>query len=298
MSSKTSKEFKIGTAGLVAIAVLYLGINFLKGINTLSKGKVYYVEFANAKELAKSSPVYADGYQVGIVRSIDYNYTNPGHVVVGVDVDADLRIPKGSSAELVSAMLGGCTMNLLLANNPRERVEEGDTIQGNNDKGLMAKAGEMLPQMESIVAHVDSLVLAMNMLVCNPDLPVILNNAALLTASLNRSTEQLNKLMQNDLPTVMKTYNQVGENAIAMTDKLNALQLERTVEELNSTLASLNATVARLNESDNSLGLLLNDTSLYQNLNATVRSADNLLIDLKEHPKRYVHFSLFGKKDK
>lgn len=298
MSNKTSKEFKIGVAGLVAIAVLYLGINFLKGINTLSQGKVYYIEFANAKELANSSPVYADGYQVGIVRSIDYNYNEPGHVVVAVDVDSKLRIPKGSSAELVSAVLGGCTMNLLLATNPRESYAEGDTIMGDNGKGLMAKAGDMIPQMESVVAHVDSLVVAMNTLVNNPALPTILEGAAQLTENLNHSTQQLNHLMQHDLPTVIETYNQVGENAVKMTEKVNALELEKTLAELNSTLASLNETMAKLNTDDNSLGLLLNDTALYSNINSTIRSADDLLIDLKERPKRYVHFSVFGKKDK
>ena len=298
MNKNLSKEFKVGIAGILAVAVLYFGINFLKGINSFSKGSVYYIEFADAKELAVSSPVYADGYQVGIVRSIGYDYHNPGHVVVGVDVEADLRIPLGSSAELVSAVLGGCTMKLLLANNPRERVAAGDTIQGSNDKGLMSKAGEMLPQVESVVAHVDSLVLAINSLVANPNLPVIISNVNTLTENLNRSTTRLEQLLAKDLPTVLATYNKVGEGAAALTDSLGALELQRTVAELNSTLANLKTTTEKLNSTDNSMGLLLNDTALYGNLNSTVRSADQLLIDFKEHPKRYIHFSVFGKKDK
>jgi phospholipid/cholesterol/gamma-HCH transport system substrate-binding protein len=116
---KISKEFKIGLAGIAALFILIYGINFLKGINMFKPASYFYVKFADVNGLAKSSPVYADGVRVGIVRSISYDYSQSGNVIVEVEVDNDLRIPMGSSAELVSELMGGVRMNLLLANSLR-----------------------------------------------------------------------------------------------------------------------------------------------------------------------------------
>ncbi|MEG1685651.1 MAG: MlaD family protein, partial [Bacteroides sp.] len=132
-----TKEIKIGIAGIVALGMLVYGINFLKGINIFKPSSYYYVGYTNINGLAKSSPVYADGFRVGTVREIYYDYTSPGHVTVEVGMDTDMRIPKGSTAELVTEMLGTVKMNLLLANNPRERYEVGDTIPGVLNNGVM-----------------------------------------------------------------------------------------------------------------------------------------------------------------
>ena len=123
-----TKEVKIACAGIAAVAVLFFGIKFLRGINMFKATNYYYVAYDNIGGLTVSSPVYADGYNIGIVRNIDYDHERPGHVTVEIDVEEGLRIPKGSQAELVTEMLGTVKMNLLLANNPRERVEVGDTI--------------------------------------------------------------------------------------------------------------------------------------------------------------------------
>ena len=105
-----TKEVKIGLAGIAAIAILFFGIKFLRGINMLKATNYYYVEFENVGGLTKSSPVYADGYNIGIVRDITYNYKRPGHVVVQIDVDKEFRMPEGSSSELVTEMLGTIKM--------------------------------------------------------------------------------------------------------------------------------------------------------------------------------------------
>ena len=293
-----TKEVKIGITGVVALALLFIGINFLKGINLFQTNHKYYVVFENAKELAKSSPVYADGYNVGIVSGIHYNYQKPGHVVVEISVENALRIPKGSSAELVSAMLGGCTMNLLLNNNPRERVAPGDTIIGQPNNGLMDKAATLVPKVEQIMGKVDSLLTALNKLASDPNLPVIMANTQLLTQNLNRSTEQLNKLMNNELPGIAKNVNQTTANLAQLTQDLNKLDLQGTFDKVSHTMSNVEELTNKMKRTDNTLGLLLNDTLLYSNLNETVGSANLLLKDLKEKPARYVHFSIFGKKDK
>ena len=293
-----TREVKIGITGVVALALLFIGINFLKGINLFQTDHKYYVVFENAKELAKSSPVYADGYNVGIVSGIHYNYQKPGHVVVEISVENALRIPKGSSAELKSAMLGGCTMNLLLNNNPRERVAPGDTIIGQPNNGLMDKAATLVPKVEQIMEKVDSLLTALNKLASDPNLPIIMANTQLLTHNLNRSTEQLNKLMNNELPEIAKNVNQTTENLAQLTQDLNKLDLQGTFDKVSHTMGNVEELTDKMKRTDNTLGLLLNDTLLYSNLNETVGSANLLLKDLKKKPSRYVHFSIFGKKDK
>ena len=135
-----TKEVRIGIAGIAALCILVYGINYLKGINMFKPSSYFYVKFQNVNGLTKSSPVFADGFRVGIVRDLYYDYTQPGKVVAEIDVDPELRIPKGSTAELAAEMLGGVKMNLLLANNPREKYQIGDTIPGVLNNGMMEKS--------------------------------------------------------------------------------------------------------------------------------------------------------------
>ncbi|MBP3712934.1 MAG: MCE family protein [Bacteroidaceae bacterium] len=290
-------EVKIGIVGVVAIVALFLGINFLKGVNLFNSSKKYYISFSNTKGLAKSSSVYADGFKVGIVSDINYDYRHPGEVVVEISTDNGLRIPKGSSAQLDEAILGGCTLNMLLATNLTESYQPGDTIKGNDVSGLMAKAGDMMPQLQQIVEKVDTLVATLNTLLSNPNLPLIIQNAELVTENLNKSSEQLNTLLRNDIPKLTGTFTKAGENVNTLTDKMNQLDLQATLDNVNQTINSVHTMMEKMQSPKGTLGKLMNDPSVYDNLNHTVQSADSLVTDLKEHPKRYVHFSVFGKKE-
>ena len=290
-------EVKIGITGVVAIVALFLGINFLKGVNLFSSSEKYYIVFSNTKGLTKSSSVYADGYKVGIVSDIDYNFRHPGKVVVEISTDKGLRIPKGSSAQLDEAVLGGCTLNMLLATNLREAYHPGDTIEGSDVNGLMAKVGGMVPQLEEVVAKVDTLVATLNTLLSNPNLPLIIQNAELITENLNKSTNQLNTLLRNDIPQMTGTFTKAGENVATLTDKMNQLDIQATLESVNQTIGSVHNMMEQMQSPNGTLGKLMNDPSVFDNLNHTVQSADSLVSDLKAHPKRYVHFSVFGKKE-
>ena len=291
-------EVKIGLTGVIALVALYLGINFLKGVNLFKSNEVYYITFSNTKGLAKSSAVYADGYKVGIVSDISYDYKHPGEVVVEISAEKGLRIPKGSSAQLDEAILGGCTLNMLLATNLTEAYHPGDTIKGNDVSGLMAKVGGMVPQLEQVVAKVDTLVATLNLLLSNPNLPLIIQNAELVTENLNKSTEQLNILLRNDIPKMTGTFTQAGENVAQLTDKMNQLDLQATLDSVNVTISSVHAMMEQIQNPNGTLGKLMSDPSVYDNLNHAVQSADSLVTDLKANPRRYVHFSVFGRKDK
>ena len=290
------KEVKIGLAGIVALVLLFLGINFLKGVNLFTTNNTYYIRFDNAKGLSKSSTVYADGYNVGIVSSIIYDYDNPGQVLVEISTDRSLRIPKGSTATLDEAMLGGCTLNMKLATNLTEAYHPGDTIQGSDASGLMSKAADIMPQLEQVVAKVDTLVSTLNRIVADPNLPLILNNAGQITENLNKSTIQLNNILGKDIPQLARTFNTAGESVTALTENLNKIDLQQTLDSVNIPIGCVHQMMEQMQSTDGTLGLLMRDPSLYNNLNHTVQSADSLVTDLKAHPKRYVHFSVFGKR--
>lgn len=295
---KLTKEVKIGMAGIVALCVLIYGINYLKGIHLFKPTSYFYVQFQDINGLTKSSPVFADGFRVGIVRALHYDYTRPGNVLAEIEVEPDLRIPKGSTAELVAEMLGGVKMTLLLANNPRERYQVGDTIPGRLNSGMMDQAAKMLPQLEKMMPKLDSILTSLNTLLADPALAATLHNVEDLTASMAGTSRQLQSLMRNDIPQLTAKLNHIGENVEAMTDNLKQIDYAAAMQKVDATLANVRSLTDKLNQPDNTVGLLLNDPALYQNLNATTANAAALLEDLKAHPKRYVHFSLFGKKDK
>lgn len=293
-----TKEVKIGIAGIAALCILVYGINYLKGIHMFKPSSYFYVKFENINGLTKSSPVFADGYRVGIVRELYYNYEKPGNVVAEIDIDPELRIPKGSTAELTADMLGGIKMSLLLANNPRERHEVGDTIPGMLNNGIMGKAADMVPQVEKMLPKLDSILGSLNKLLADPALPATLNNVKDLTASMAVSSRELEKLMKNDIPQLTGKLNTIGDNFALISNNLKEVDYAASMQKVDSTLANVKALTDRLGQKDNTIGLLLNDPTLYNNLSATSANAASLLEDLKAHPKRYVHFSLFGKKDK
>lgn len=157
-----TKEVRIGIAGIVALCVLIYGINWLKGIHMFQPSSYFYAKFENVNGLTKSSPVFADGVRVGIVRDIYYDYAKPGNVIVEVELDTELRIPKGSSAELVSELMGGVRMNILLANNPREKYAVGDTIPGTLNNGMMESAAKLIPKVEEMLPKLDSILISLN----------------------------------------------------------------------------------------------------------------------------------------
>lgn len=293
-----TKEVKIGIAGIVALGILVYGINYLKGVHLFKPTSYYYVQFQDAYGLIESSPVFADGYQIGIVRDIIYDYSRIGNVLAEIDVEPDLRIPKGSHAELTADMLGGLKMSILLANNPRERMEVGDTIPGRINNGLMEKAAEIIPTVEKMMPKLDSILTALNTLVSSPALPATLNNVQEITANLSATSRQLEKMMSNEVPQLVGNLNTLSNNFITISDNLKGIDYAAAMQKVDETLANVTKITDQLGKKDNTIGLLLNDPTFYNNLSATTANAANLLEDLKNHPKRYVHFSLFGRKEK
>lgn len=296
-----TKEIKIAFVAIVGIMVMYFGIQFLKGINLFSHNCPYYVMFDDIQGLGVSTPIYADGYKVGTVEDIDFDYENKGPIKVTIDVDKSLRIPVGSEAEIVKDLMGNVQVDLLLANNPRARLESGDTIPGKLTVGVMSKVSQMMPDIEKMLVKMDSILTNVNALLADPALATSLHNVKTITTDLAVSSKELSLLMADlnkQVPGMMGKANKTLANTERFTSNLADLNVQATLDKVNATLEGAHQFTEKLNNGKGSLGRLMNDTRLYDNLNATIVSADSLIVDLKAHPKRYVHFSLFGKKDK
>ena len=298
---KITKEIKIALVAIVSIVLLFFGMNFLKGMTLFSSGNSYYITFKDISGLSSSSPIFANGYRVGVVKDVSFDYENNGDVVVEFMVDDDLQIPRGSTAEIVSDLMGNVKMNLLLADNPRDFVAKGDTIMGVINAGMLGKAKDMIPVIEKMLPKLDSILANINMLLSDPNIGRTLGNVQKTTENLTVTTQQLNALMANvnkDVPGLMGKASGLLDNANNLTTNLAAVDVASTVAKVDQTLANVQQLTSKLNNNKGTLGLLMNDETLYNNLTNTVLSADSLLNNLREHPKRYVHFSLFGKKDK
>ena len=304
-----NREVKIALTAIVAIVLVYLLINFMKGINVFKSSNTYYVRFDNIAGLAVSNAVYANGYPVGIVRGIQYDYGNHERVVVAIELDKEMHMPRGTKAELVTSLMGGVTMSLMLGPNPTDNLVQGDTISGGLHEGAVEKVEALMPTIMDMLPKLDSIVTNMARLSADPALAQTLRNTAEITNNLRRTSAKLDAMVGRDLPPMMQNLNKTSRNVERLSNNLAAINLQETMNEVNASLvevkqfsANINAMTydlnSKLNSRDNTFGLLLNDRKLYDNLNRTVSSADSLLINVKAHPKRYVHFSIFGKKDK
>ena len=293
-----TKEVKIGIASIIALGVVVYGINYLKGIRMFKPSSYFYFKYEDVNALAKSSPVFADGFRVGIVSDISYDYNQRGNVVVEVELDRDMRIPKGSTGELVTEMMGGVRMNILLADNPRESYSVGDTIPGTLNNGIMAGAAELMPQIEKMLPKLDSILISLNTILSNPDIPATLKSVRNSTANLEAASGQMRKLMNKDIPQLTGKLNTISDNFVVISSNLKEIDYAATFNKIDSTIHNVQLITQKLTSKDNSVGLLLNDPALYNNLNTTSANAASLLEDLKANPKRYVHFSIFGRKQK
>jgi len=296
-----TKEVKIALVATLAIVVLFIGMHFLKGLSLFSSNECYYIRFNDISGLSASSPIYANGYRVGVVTNIEYDYSKPDCIIAAVDLDPKLQLHEGSYAEIVSDFIGNVKLELRLGPATGRLLAKGDTINGGVQKGLMDKAAEMMPQVEAMLPKLDSILVSLQTLVSDPALTNTLHNTEELTASLNNTARQLNQLtaqLNRQVPQMMTKVEGVLNNTQALTSNLSQLDLQVTMQRVDQTLANVQQLTAALNSPHGTMGMLLNDAQLYENITATMRDVDSLLLDFKAHPRRYINFSVFGKKDK
>lgn len=297
---RLSKEMQIALVAVVGIIVLFFGLQFLKGLTVFSTDNKYYVKFKDISGLSASSPIYANGYRVGVVQDIIFDYENNRDIVAVIGIDKQMRLPKGSTAEIASDLLGNIKLELVLASDAA-CLAPGDTISGGPRIGAMNKAAGMIPQVEAMLPKLDSILASVNALLADPALGNSLHHIGQLTGNLTTTSHELNRLtasLNQQMPQMLKNADGMLANANDLTRNLNDLDLAATMTHVNNTLQNVEQMTAKLNSNEGTVGLLMRDQGLYYGLNSTMMHLDSLMIDLRQHPKRYVHFSLFGKKDK
>jgi len=295
-----TREVKVGIMAIVAIFILYFGLNFLKGIDIFSSVSNYYASYENIGGLVPSSPVYVKGFKVGQVEEIKYDFSKQNSFVVKISVAKDIQLPIGTKIELYDdGLMGGKAIQLIYAPITASQTmhQSGDTIESQMGIGLMAQlTGSLLPKIESISTQTDSLIRSVRTLVDNKDLTKSIASIEHTTANLAVSSSQLKKMMNNDVPHILGNVNDITSDFKQISGKLKKIDYEATFASIDHTIANLNMLTTKMNSSEGTIGLLLNNKDLYVNLSNTAASADKLLIDLQKSPKRYVHFSLFGRK--
>ena len=298
---KFSKEIQIALVAIAGLLVLYFGLHFLKGMTLFSGDNKYYVKFKDVSGLSVASPIFANGYRVGVVEDIMFDYQNTGEIVAAIDVDTELNVPKGSRAEIATDLMGTVKVLLVLGNAADGMVAPGDTITGSQQVGAMGKAADMIPAVQQMLPKLDSILASVNTLLADPAIANSLHNVDQITADLTRTSHDLSLLtaqLNRQMPQMLQNADGVLANTNQITKDISNMDFAATMTSVNTTLKNVEQMTAALNSREGTLGLLMRDPSLYYNLNSTMMHADSLMIDLKQHPKRYVHFSVFGKKDK
>lgn len=294
MKGLFTKEAKIGIVTIVSLVLLYIGINYLKGINLFKPVNHYYVACTNVKGVTISTPVFVEGFKVGLVREIKYDYQTTNKITIEISLDDDMRINKGSYVTLVNTFLSGGEMHIHLNKYTSQYMKPGDVLEGRSAEDMMSSVSDnILPQVEQLLPKIDSILTGLQSLVSNQAIGQSLNNLQATTSNLASTSRQLNLMMGHDVPVILGNLKTISGNMSEVSTNLTKLDFANTLNKVNRTLDNIQQMTERLNSKDNSLGLLLNDRALYDNLNVTTQNASNLLLDLKEHPKRYIHISVF-----
>lgn len=305
MKKKYSKELVIGLSVIAMMLILIFGIDYLKGINVFKASNYYYASYTNVAGLAQSAPVTINGYKVGLVREINYEYDNPGHVKVEMSLDKKLRVPQGTKAVLVCDMLGTATIQLEMAHN-NDFHNVGDMLIGETAPGLLdGVQKDVMPSLGSVMEKLDSLLSALNYIATNPALTNAMDRLDDIMANVETSSANLDRTMRSmpsiasDAGVTMKNVTEISKNLHSISSDLSEVSAQLKSTPIDSTLnnvyqitESLGDMTRKLNSTNSSLGLLLNDRGLYDNLNGSAASLDSLLRDVKKNPKRYISIKL------
>ena len=296
-----TKNVKIALTVLVGLALLYWGVNYLKGINLLTPSNHFYTELETTEGLLTAAPVTVNGFQVGQVREINYDYDN-NKITVMIAMDKNMTVPQGSTLTMVSSLMGSKSMVLNLGDGPA--MKSGSMIPITKEPSLMDNVSDnIMPAINNVLPKVDSIMTNVNGLTGDPALVAALARLDGITRQLQSSAQQLTILMNGlnrSIPGVMSNVNGITSNLSGASGNINDLSsslkqipLDSTVNTLNATLANLKALSEQLNDKNSSLGKIMNDRELYDHANHAIASLDSLLIDIKAYPKRYINVKVF-----
>lgn len=316
---KIANETKVGILAAFSIALLIIGYNFLKGNAIFSSETVLYARYSHVDGLAVSKPVLINGFQIGRVDKLQLQ--PDGSILATLKIKGKYEIPKNSIAKLESTDLLGSKAIVMALGSGDDYAQDGDTLNANVQKGIMETVQPVQKKAETIIGKMDSILTSVNSIL-NPNfqknVDKSFNSISSTLASLESTSKKVDNLVGSEgsrisailanveaISSNLKQNNQkisaILNNINSITDQVAAANFKQTLDNANKAVVDLQTIVGKINNGQGSLGLLVNDTKLYDNLNNASKNLDNLMIDLKANPKRYVHFSVFGggsKKDK
>jgi len=309
---KIANETKVGILAAFSIAVLIIGYNFLKGNSIFSSETVLYARYARVDGLAVSKPVLINGFQIGRVDKLVLQPN--GEIVATLKIKGKYDIPKNSIARLEGTDLLGSKAIVMALGTGKDYALDGDTLNANVAQNLMEAVEPVQKKAQLIIGKMDSILTSVNTIL-NPDFQNNVNKSfnsiAATLASLEGTSKKVDGLVGTEgkrisailanaesisanLKNNNAKINAILNNINTITDQVAAANFKQTIDNANKAVADLQGIVTKVNDGKGTLGLLVNDTKMYDNLNSASKNLDNLIIDLKENPKRYVHFSVFG----
>lgn len=306
MKKLAKKEIGIGLSVIVAILILIFGIEFLKGINLFRPANFYLAFYENVDGLDISAPVKVNGFKVGQVREINFDYDHPGHTEVVLALNKNLRLPIDSKAVISSTLMGEAYIEIDVGK-AKEFIPVGGDVPTRKGSGLLdGLSEELMPKITRTLTVVDSLLVNLNTIVADPALKTSVSNLEGISNNILTASDGLDRLMNRQVPSIINNangivtnFNQVmyrvdtiSGNLVLLTDQLNRMPLSQTVEGLNSTVSNLESFSAQLKNQNSTLGKLMNDPELYNRINNVAASVDSLIVDIKRNPKRYISIKL------
>jgi len=317
---KISNETKIGVMAIICVALLVIGFNYLKGNGVFKKEKHIYAVYGDVQGLQPSNPVVINGLQIGRISKLDGG-KDMKRIVVTVSLTKDVNIPKNSLAVINPNLLGSPTLEIQLGS-AHTYLQNGDTLLTTLSGGAFDEAMKLinpvLYEVKNAVKSLDSVLVTVTTVFdvrTKDNIKSILANLNLATASFVVTSQSIQKLMDvqngalaqslSNMNTFTSNLNQnntqldsIVTNTKEFSKKLSSIDLQKTLDTLNLAINNFKETSEKINSKDGSLGLLLNDKTLYHNLESTSNKINILLDDIRVHPKRYVNFSIFGSKSK
>ncbi|WP_127844964.1 MlaD family protein [Psychroflexus aestuariivivens] len=299
------KELKAGILAIVALAMLIFGYNYLKGSNLFDSSRVFYAIYDDVEGLSASAPITINGYQVGNVSDISF-IDNTGKLIVTLSIDHDFQFSESSEAKIYGGgLIGGKTMTIVPDIGNKEMAQPGDTLQSSVDEGLIELVNEKLSplkdKIERAVVSIDTLVSSVNFILDSETKSSVKTSFAELNEtlqSLNKASQEIEKVVGSNSENIDKTFQnfkKTSDNLVKVSDTLSQIEFNRIVSNAEETVLRFKKISEKLDNGEGSMGKLLNDEKLYTNLEKATKELEELLRDIKENPKRYVHFSVFGK---
>ena len=305
---KISNEFKVGLLAVISILLFIFGYNYLKGNNLLKSSRTFYAVYDNVEGLSKSSPVTINGLQVGSITDIKF-LDSSGKLVVVMNINNDFDFPKGSVAKIYGGnLIGSKSMAIEPVYDQEGKAQSGDTLVSKVDPGLLELVNNRLTplqaRVETAVSDVDTLVTSVNSILSSDTQRSIKQSFIDIRTTLNslkNTTKNINDVVAENKQNINSSFvniNETTENLKNVSDSISRINIEKISNDLEESVANINAVTKKIDDKDGTLGKLVNDDQLYQNLEGASKELEELLNDIKTNPKRYVHFSVFGKKNR